>query len=145
MAFRGARSSATCVEKSSLKGLGDRKLRGNLFLRCLEAFFPRSPGQIRTASQKSRAVRLRVLKTWDQRAKPDDPRSEASRPARDWDMVSWPAVRDRAVMRKNTTPAGKPITVRSRPPVVVEDRTQKGSASKVTTITAHSLAIRDQK
>src|ERR1700679_4124141 len=59
-------------------------------------------------------------------------------------LKSCPPFSTVRVMRKNTTPSSTPITVRVPAPVVRKGPNTTGSASKVTTITANSLAIRDQ-
>src|ERR1700691_5533293 len=59
-------------------------------------------------------------------------------------LKSCPPFSTVRVMRKNTTPKSAPKTVRVPAPVVRNGPKTKGSASKVTTITAKSLAMRDQ-
>src|ERR1700679_4260588 len=59
-------------------------------------------------------------------------------------LKSCPPLSPVRVMRKNTTPKSAPKAVRVQAPVVRRGPKTKGSASKVTMITANCLAIRDQ-
>src|SRR5229473_2116647 len=59
-------------------------------------------------------------------------------------LKSCPPFSTVRVTRKNTTPSNAPTTVRVPAPVVRNGPNTKGSANKVTMITANTLAIRDQ-